>query len=633
MKTYYSLILLLIGFATLKSQPQTCGTAPRQQMPPTALAPPDPSLDYCAPVKIEVDYTTVQMYGGLIAAQNAIEPVLSDVATLYRDASLNTYGIDLGMEFEVFYWDSPSGYQGNSTSNYLNSFRSNHQPHDKIVSQLLVSGSSGGIAYVGAACNSNFGVSVSNIINQRTPYPGYSWNVMVIAHELGHNFGSNHTHACVWNGNNTAIDGCAGGTEGGCPNPGSPAGGGTVMSYCHFTTGIDFSQGFGMQPMAVILNGIAGASCATCTDNPPPPPPPPGDDDDDCEGNELLVQVQLDYWPLQSYWELTDEQGELTATNGPWEQSAMNRLILDTLCVPDGCYTFTMYDIEGNGLGALGCSEGMYIVQSGTEELASGQVFAYEESTQICFGEEPESSCTEIDFTAVQNHPTQHHSSSSYTAFPDRLKMTGNTWKVYQLPDDFEVTDQTTATFSIKIEEEGEIHGIGFSVNPGDVDPNQVLRIAGNQNWGNGAYDDGIISAGFRSYNINMGNFIPDLDYRYLLLINDEDGGPEIPVTTWKDLTLCNGTDELTLTKSQVFATVGKQGNEGVQQYSDKSPLLYPNPTNDTIHLPNKASYWLYNGKGQLLKDGNSKAIDVSMYPPGLYFIWWEGQTEEFIKK
>src|SRR5690606_2449176 len=86
---------------------------------------------------------------------------------------------------------------------------------------------------------------------------------MAMTHEMGHGFGSPHTHACAWNGNNTAIDGCgpAAGYSEGCTGP-IPPEGGTIMSYCHLTgVGINFTLGFGDQPAALIRNTIDSKDC------------------------------------------------------------------------------------------------------------------------------------------------------------------------------------------------------------------------------------------------------------------------------------------------------------------------------------------------------------------------------------
>ncbi len=93
--------------------------------------------------------------------------------------------------------------------------------------------------------------------------PLYSWTINVITREMGHSFGSLHTHACVWNGNNTAIDGCGpvAGYNEGCTGP-IPSKG-TIMSYCHLfpNIGISFANGFGEQPAALIRANIDTKVC------------------------------------------------------------------------------------------------------------------------------------------------------------------------------------------------------------------------------------------------------------------------------------------------------------------------------------------------------------------------------------
>lgn len=96
------------------------------------------------------------------------------------------------------------------------------------------------------------------LYNSFSNYPEYSWSVLVMAHEFGHLFGSYHTHACAWNGNNTAIDGCVEPENNACSRPPIPANGGTIMSYCHQqAVGINFNLGFGLQPGNVIRNSVA----------------------------------------------------------------------------------------------------------------------------------------------------------------------------------------------------------------------------------------------------------------------------------------------------------------------------------------------------------------------------------------
>jgi hypothetical protein len=129
------------------------------------------------------------------------------------------------------------------------------------LAQLVGSGTEGGIAAgFSGFCNADRANSMAaSQVGTATPaLPTWSYPVEVFAHELGHLMGSRHTHACVWNDNNTAIDGCARYVEGNCPLPDVPASEGTIMSYCR---NFSFQNGFGPQPGDRIRSRFAAASC------------------------------------------------------------------------------------------------------------------------------------------------------------------------------------------------------------------------------------------------------------------------------------------------------------------------------------------------------------------------------------
>ena len=95
---------------------------------------------------------------------------------------------------------------------------------------LTARGGTGGVAYADVLCDRTYGYGVSDIDAVYTyPTPSYTWDLDVFAHELGHNFGSLHTHCYQ-----PPIDKCYG-LEPGCYfGPVLPSTG-TIMSYCHQT--------------------------------------------------------------------------------------------------------------------------------------------------------------------------------------------------------------------------------------------------------------------------------------------------------------------------------------------------------------------------------------------------------------
>jgi hypothetical protein len=211
-------------------------------------------------VYIEADYDLyVNKGSNVVATEQFIVGLFNQVAALYQNE-----GIETGIS-QIKVWTGSDPYRGDSSSNGLTDFTNalnNNFNGDLAHLVTLDNGSrNGGLAWVDVLCK-NSRTAYSNIDTGYASVPNYSWSVSVMTHEMGHNLGSQHTHACVWNGNNTAIDSCAP-TTGGCSaSEGIPSGGGTIMSYCHLqSVGINFSKGFGSQPGNLIRSRVANSIC------------------------------------------------------------------------------------------------------------------------------------------------------------------------------------------------------------------------------------------------------------------------------------------------------------------------------------------------------------------------------------
>lgn len=233
-------------------------------------------------IRMEADYQIFTDFGSNLAnATSYVSSLFNQVALLYYNDAVN---IKLS---ELFVWTSIDPHASQtSTINVLYSLtdywnaRSNNFAGD-ICHFITTRSLGGGVAYIlgGTSvyggmtsravfqnCSKSNAYGMSASLNTTvTNVPTYSWNIEVIAHELGHNFGLPHTHSCNWPGG--AIDNCgplAGYTEGSCTPP-TGSGAGTIMSYCHLVSGrgIDFNLGFGTHPGAKLRAEVAAATCLT----------------------------------------------------------------------------------------------------------------------------------------------------------------------------------------------------------------------------------------------------------------------------------------------------------------------------------------------------------------------------------
>jgi hypothetical protein len=193
-------------------------------------------------IDTDTEFTTVR-FGGNDAASTVY-------AATIMAAMTEIYQRDVNIAIQVPFlrvWTTPSPYDAPNTGEQLTQFRTYWQNNMQSVSRTsahLFSGRAlgGGVAWLSQVCTS-YAYAVSANINGFFPYPllnnhPQNWDIMVTAHEAGHNYGTGHTHDP--NHFDPPIDGCGNAYL----NPPLPqdcstaqAGQGTIMSYCHICPG------------------------------------------------------------------------------------------------------------------------------------------------------------------------------------------------------------------------------------------------------------------------------------------------------------------------------------------------------------------------------------------------------------
>ncbi|HLS30671.1 MAG TPA: zinc-dependent metalloprotease [Flavobacteriaceae bacterium] len=226
--------------------------------------------DKCVKIYYEVAYAPyVNNEKSVNQTVNWLTAVHNNINTLYENDQIN---ISIN---EVLVWTEPDPFTGDHFDN-LESFTVYRPFFNGDLAHLVNSPSTTSVAYLNSLCTMEYNYAYSGIDMFYQNVPTYSWTIMAMTHEMGHSFGSPHTHACYWNGNDTAIDVCAPTYDisfsEGCVDGTIPyAQGGTIMSYCHLleNVGINFNNGFGEQPANLIRNIINSRFClsSSCTDN------------------------------------------------------------------------------------------------------------------------------------------------------------------------------------------------------------------------------------------------------------------------------------------------------------------------------------------------------------------------------
>ncbi|HEY6170992.1 MAG TPA: M12 family metallo-peptidase, partial [Candidatus Kapabacteria bacterium] len=210
-----------------------------------------------ATIAFDADKQCYDFFGDETSLTDYLVARLAVISSVY-EAELDV-ALQLG-RFKIY--TTPDPYSGTSLQPLLTSFTnywsSNNSGVDRtlahLISKKVPGGGAAGLAWLSGLCRKDIGYAVTSIMGS-TSFP--SVDESVIAHEIGHNFGSAHTHNCQAYPPD-GIDHCVQ-ADGGCNwTPVQITG--SIMSYCN-NKDFSFDTPNDHRVIETIKSNIDGAIC------------------------------------------------------------------------------------------------------------------------------------------------------------------------------------------------------------------------------------------------------------------------------------------------------------------------------------------------------------------------------------
>ncbi|MEM1120273.1 MAG: GEVED domain-containing protein, partial [Bacteroidota bacterium] len=122
----------------------------------------------------------------------------------------------------------------------------------------------------------------------------------------------------------------------------------------------------------------------------------------------VTVNITLDNYGEENEWEIKDGNGNIVATMGPFNNFENGSVQATTLCLPPGCYDFTIFDLWGDGMCCSYGQGGYEVIEDVTGKvLASGGSFAKSTTENFCVPTENTGNAV-IEYCGAQGRQTTY---------------------------------------------------------------------------------------------------------------------------------------------------------------------------------------------------------------------------------
>jgi bacillolysin len=98
---------------------------------------------------------------------------------------------------------------------------------------------------------------------------------------------------------------------------------------------------------------------------------------------DVVLTINFDNYPEETSWNIKDNAGSTVASGGTYGSQPDGSTLTETICLNDGCYTFTIYDSYGDGI-CCSYGNGSYSLANGADVIASGGSFSSSDATDFC---------------------------------------------------------------------------------------------------------------------------------------------------------------------------------------------------------------------------------------------------------